>query len=83
MNHLESRGVQRRRNTRKPSDAKVALDAGQYAKGLSLVSAAKEFGLNQAPSLAHSAPLAFLSELGEAGPYRLVLRELHSNRLRT
>ena len=48
MNHLESRGVQRRRNIRKLSDANVALAAGHYARGLSLVSVAKEFGVNQA-----------------------------------
>ena len=48
MNHLESRGVQRRRNARKPSAAKVALAAGRYANGLSLASVAKEFGVNEA-----------------------------------
>ena len=48
MNHLESRGVQRRRNIRKLSSADVALAAGHYAKGLSLVSVAKEFEVNQA-----------------------------------
>ena len=48
MNHLESRGVQRRRNVRKLSATKVALAAGRYANGLSLASVAKEFGVSEA-----------------------------------
>lgn len=48
MNHLESRGVERRRNVRKLSTASVALAARRYSNGLSLASVAKEFGINAA-----------------------------------
>ena len=48
MNHLESRGVQRRRNVRKLSAANVALAAKRYASGFSLAAVAKEFGVNAA-----------------------------------
>lgn len=48
INHLESRGVQRRRNHRKLSVARVTLAAGHDATGLSLVSGATEFAVNRA-----------------------------------
>jgi transposase-like protein len=46
MNHLESRGVQRRRILRKLSSRNVANAARRYANGASLASVAKEFGVS-------------------------------------
>jgi len=47
MNHLESRGVQRRRNLRKLSSPNVAKAARRYANGYSLSAVAKQFGVSE------------------------------------
>ena len=47
MNHLESRGVQRRRNLRKLSSPNVANAARRYANGSSLAAVAKQFGVSE------------------------------------
>lgn len=43
--HLERKGVERRRNPRKMTDAKVRAAAERYNTGLSLASVAAEFGV--------------------------------------